>query len=86
MCGLIVELAWFSPLRYEALLHAWPFAPDPPPDGLPWEPYRGRRWEEVEAAMEAFRALGITHTRSSVNAIFEEAHAAAFAAQNESPA
>ena len=78
LAEIMVELAGIDPLRYEALLHSWPSGPnnDPPPEG-PWKPYSGERWHEVEDAMWALYATGITHRPSFVNAIFEEAYALA---------
>jgi hypothetical protein len=77
---LMIELAGVDELRYEALLHAWPSGlnNDPPPDG-PWEPYRGRRWDEVEEAMREVYKTGVTHSPSFIRVIAEEAYAAALA-------
>ena len=81
LCGLLVELAWWDPLRYEALLHAWPFAPDPPPDGLPWQQYSRDRWDEVEAAMRLWLAQGITASRDVVNELAQDFYEQATAAR-----
>jgi hypothetical protein len=78
----MVELAGLDPLRYEALLHAWPPGPnnDPPPEeGFDRTLFTPERWEEVEDAMWQIYASGITHRPSFVNAIFEEAYELALA-------
>jgi hypothetical protein len=81
LAEIMLELAGVDQLRYEALLHAWPPGPnnDPPPEGLPWTPYSGTRWDEVEDAMWELYATGITHKPSFINAIAEEAYAIASA-------
>jgi hypothetical protein len=46
----------YDPLRFEALLHAWPDDVRMPGSRLE----QIERWEEVEEAMERFAALGLT--------------------------
>lgn len=79
LAELMVALADFDELRYEALLHAWPPGPngDPPPEG-PCNPtlLARERWQEVEEAMQAIYATGVTHSPEYVNVIAEEAYAA----------
>ena len=80
LADLMVELASFDELRYEALLHAWPPGPngDPPPEvGFDRALFTHDRWHEVEDAMGQIYASGITHRPSFVNAIADEAYAAA---------
>jgi hypothetical protein len=82
LAEIMVELASLDQLRYEALLHSWPPGPnnDPPPEeGFDPARFTPERWLEVEAAMWEIYKTGVTHKPSFVNAIFEEAHAAALA-------
>jgi hypothetical protein len=60
--ALLTDLAELDPWRAEALAHAWP--EDAPAPSLSLEILR--RWEAVEEAMDAYRALGITATRDEV--------------------
>jgi len=85
LAEIMVELASVDELRYEALLHAWPPGPNndwPPEVGSYRAMFARDRWDDVEDAMWRIYVTGITHKPSFVNAIFEEAHAAALAAQN----
>ena len=82
LAEIMVELAGVDELRYEALLHAWPPGPnnDPPPEeGFNRALLTPERWHEVEDAMWEIYKTGVTHKPSFVNAIFEEAYAAASA-------
>lgn len=81
LAEIMVELAGVDELRYEALLHAWPSnGVDPPPEeGFDRALFTRERWHEVEDAMWQIYASGVTHRPSFVNAIAEEAYAAASA-------
>ena len=54
-------------------------AEPPPEEGFDPARFTPERWLEVEAAMWRIYVTGITHKPSFVNAIFEEAYAAASA-------
>lgn len=80
LAEVMVELADFDPMRYEALLHVWPPGPNrepPPEEGFDPARFTPERWDEVEDAMRDLYSTGVTHSPSFVNAIFEEAYAAA---------
>ncbi len=82
LAEIMVALASLDELRYEACLHAWPPGPnddDPLSEGLPWKPYSGSRWHEVEEAMWQLYATGITHKPSFIRVMAEEACAAGLA-------
>jgi hypothetical protein len=75
----MVELAGLDPLRYEALLHAWPpgAGDDPPPEeGFDRALFAPERWDEVEDAMWELYATGIAHRPSFIRVMAEEAYAA----------
>lgn len=66
--AIAAELNAVDPVRAEALFHAWP--PDSPqPPGAWQEPYSGRRWREVEDAMDTLRELGLTASRAEVERV-----------------
>jgi hypothetical protein len=56
LAEIMIGLASFDELRYEALLHAWPPGPNndwPPEVGSYRAMFAHDRWQEVEAAMWA---------------------------------
>jgi hypothetical protein len=82
LAALMVDVAGFDELRYEALLHAWPPGPNdepPPEEGFDPERFTAARWHEVEDAMWQIYATGITHSPEYLNVIAEEAYAAGLA-------
>jgi hypothetical protein len=59
---LAAALVDYDPLRYEALLHAWPKDAPEPAAGLLYL----ERWDEIEEAIAALEATGLTATRDDV--------------------
>jgi hypothetical protein len=72
--ALASDLAALDPVRSEALLHAWPLGEQMPAVRSLAE---FNRWEEVETAMREFSELGVTMSRSDVDALARRSYAQA---------
>lgn len=72
--ALASDLVALDPIRAEALLHAWP-----PGGQIPAVRSLAEfnRWEEVETAMREFSELGVTMSRSDVDALARRSYAQA---------
>jgi hypothetical protein len=72
--ALASDLAALDPIRAEPLLDAWP-----PGEQMPAvrSLVEFKRWEEVETAMREFSELGVTMSRSDVDALAYRSYAQA---------